>query len=119
MTTIIATVGLYALNAVLIPFYVLISRFLQNPAAVAISDLTTAAISTITVAAMGAAIAFLLSLPLAFLMTQGSSTFGSISAVRIPDAEYRFMTSKTVSLKFFITDVRMYLHSIATDSVAQ
>ena len=69
----------YAFLAVVIPFYVLISRFLQNPAAVAISDLTTAAISTITVAAMGAAIAFLLSLPLAFLMTQGASTFGSIS----------------------------------------
>lgn len=71
--------GLYTFLAVVIPFYVLISRFLQNPAAVAISDLTTAAISTITVAAMGAAIAFLLSLPLAFLMTQGASTFGSIS----------------------------------------
>lgn len=69
----------YSFLAVVIPFYVLISRFLQNPAAVAISDLTTAAISTITVAAMGAAIAFLLSLPLAFLMTQGASTFGSIS----------------------------------------
>ena len=71
--------GLYTFLAVVIPFYVLISRFLQNPAAVAFSDLTTAAISTITVAAMGAAIAFLLSLPLAFLMTQGASTFGSIS----------------------------------------
>ena len=71
--------GLYTFLAVVIPFYVLISRFLQNPAAVAISDLTTAAVSTITVAAMGAAIAFLLSLPLAFLMTQGASTFGSIS----------------------------------------
>jgi iron(III) transport system permease protein len=71
--------GVYTFLAVVIPFYVLISRFLQNPAAVAISDLTTAAISTITVAAMGAAIAFLLSLPLAFLATQGASTFGSIS----------------------------------------
>jgi iron(III) transport system permease protein len=71
--------AVYSFLAVVIPFYVLISRFLQNPAAVAISDLTTAALSTITVAAMGAAIAFLLSLPLAFLATQGSSTFGSIS----------------------------------------
>lgn len=69
----------YTFLAVVIPFYVLISRFLQNPAAVALSDLSTAALSTITVAAMGAAIAFLLSLPLAFLATQGTSIFGSIS----------------------------------------
>jgi iron(III) transport system permease protein len=73
------SLALYSVLAVVVPFYVLISRFLQNPAAVASSDLISAALSTITVAAMGAAIAFLLSLPLAFLMTQGPSTFGSIS----------------------------------------
>ena len=77
LTTLV--IGLYALVAVVLPFYVLISRYLQNPQAVEISDLATAALSTISVAAMGALIAFILSLPLAFLLTQGKSTFASIS----------------------------------------
>jgi len=71
--------GGYILLAVVLPFYVLISRYLQNPSAVAISELASAALSTISVAAMGAFIAFLLSLPLAFLSTQGASAFASIS----------------------------------------
>jgi iron(III) transport system permease protein len=75
-TTVLA---LYSLLAVVLPFYVLISRYLQNPSAVAASDLATAALSTISVAAMGAFIAFLLSLPLAFLITQGASAFASVS----------------------------------------
>ena len=76
-TTIMLAV--YSTLAVVIPFYVLISRFAQNPAAVDFSDLVSAAISTISVAAMGAFIAFILSLPLAFLITQGASVFTSIS----------------------------------------
>uniref|UniRef100_UPI00404A69CB ABC transporter permease n=1 Tax=Candidatus Planktophila sp. TaxID=2175601 RepID=UPI00404A69CB len=74
-----AVLALYSLLAVVLPFYVLISRYLQNPSAVAISDLATAALSTISVAAMGAFIAFLLSLPLAFLATQGASAFASVT----------------------------------------
>lgn len=65
--------------AVVLPFYVLISRYLDNPGAVAISDLISTALSTISVAAMGAFVAFLLSLPLAFLATQGESKFASAS----------------------------------------
>jgi iron(III) transport system permease protein len=74
-----AVIALYSLVAVILPFYVLISRYLQNPKAVAVSDLVTAALSTISVAAMGAFIAFILSLPLAFLVTQGPSAFASMS----------------------------------------
>lgn len=74
-----AVLGLYSLLAVILPFYVLISRYLQNPKAVSISELTTAALSTISVAALGAFIAFMLSLPLAFLATQGVSAFASIT----------------------------------------
>ena len=74
-----AVLALYSLLAVVLPFYVLISRYLQNPSAVAISDLATAALSTISVAAMGAFIAFVLSLPLAFLATQGTSAFASVT----------------------------------------
>lgn len=74
-----AVLGLYSLLAVILPFYVLISRYLQNPRAVSMSELTTAAFSTISVAALGAFIAFLLSLPLAFLATQGVCAFASIS----------------------------------------
>jgi iron(III) transport system permease protein len=77
ITTVV--IALYSLVAVILPFYVLISRYLQNPKAVAISDLMSAALSTISVAAMGAFIAFILSLPLAFLVTQGASAFASIS----------------------------------------
>jgi iron(III) transport system permease protein len=77
LTTLV--IALYALVAVALPFYVLISRYLQNPQAVEFSDLATAALSTISVAAMGAFIAFILSLPLAFLLTQGKSAFASIS----------------------------------------
>jgi len=74
-----SVLALYSLLAVALPFYVLISRYLQNPSAVEFSDLATAALSTISVAAMGAFIAFVLSLPLAFLATQGASAFASVT----------------------------------------
>lgn len=70
---------IYSFLAVMIPFYVLISRFLQNPQAVQISDLMSAALSTVSVAAMGSFLAFLLALPLAFLLTRGASKMGSMS----------------------------------------
>jgi iron(III) transport system permease protein len=57
----------------------LLSRYFQNPGAVAFSDLASAALSTISVAGLGAFVAFILSLPLAFLITQGPSKFSAIS----------------------------------------
>ena len=77
LTTMVLTI--YIALAVIFPFYVLISRYLQNPSAVEFYDLLTAALSTISVSALGAFIAFVLSLPLAFLATQGTSIFASIS----------------------------------------
>ena len=75
----ILVIALYGFLAVVIPFYVLISRYLQNPGIVAFSDLFSAAISTVSVAGLGAFIAFILSLPLALLATQGPSAFAAIS----------------------------------------
>jgi iron(III) transport system permease protein len=75
----IFVIALYGFLAVVIPFYVLISRYLQNPGIVAFSDLFSAAISTVSVAGLGAFIAFILSLPLALLATQGPSAFAAIS----------------------------------------
>jgi iron(III) transport system permease protein len=80
--TIIATVALYALNAVLIPFYVLISRFLGNQIAIDWADLLTASISTISVAALGALIALVLSAPIGIILS-GSSTRVGRTAQRI------------------------------------
>ncbi len=71
--------GTYLICSVLIPFFVLISRFLANPTAVEVTDLITAAASTISVAALGALMAFALSLPLAFLISQGKSGFATTS----------------------------------------
>ena len=75
----ILVIALYGLLAVVVPFYVLISRYLQNPGVVAFSDLFSAALSTVSVAGLGAFIAFILSLPLALLATQGPSAFAAIS----------------------------------------
>jgi iron(III) transport system permease protein len=75
----LSVIALYGVLAVFIPFYVLLSRYFQNPGAVAISDLTSAALSTISVAGLGAFFAFLISLPLAFLVSQGASAFSAIS----------------------------------------
>ena len=73
---VIATVGLYALNAVLIPFYVLISRFFGNQVAINWGDLLTASISTISVAALGALIALILSAPLGIILSGRASRVG-------------------------------------------
>jgi iron(III) transport system permease protein len=69
----------YIVCAVVIPLYVLISRFLANPSAVELNDLVAAAASTVGVAALGAMIAFALSLPLAFLISQGKGKFTTFS----------------------------------------
>lgn len=75
----VAVLSGYLICAVVVPFYVLISRFIANPAAVEITDLATAATVTISVAALGALIAFVLSLPLAFLISQGKGKFATAS----------------------------------------
>lgn len=69
----------YIFCAVALPLYVLVSRFLANPTAVAVTDLVTAAASTVSVAALGAIVAFALSLPLAFLISQGKGRFTTFS----------------------------------------
>jgi iron(III) transport system permease protein len=74
-----SVIALYGVLAVVVPFYVLFSRYFQNPGAVPISDLISAALSTISVAGLGAFLALLISLPLAFLVTQGASAFSDLS----------------------------------------
>jgi iron(III) transport system permease protein len=76
---VIGSIALYAFNAVVIPFYVLISRFLGNQVAIDWADLITAAISTVSVAALGALIALVLSAPLGIVLTSGSSRVGTIA----------------------------------------
>ena len=76
---VIATVALYALNAVLIPFYVLITRFFSNRVAIDWGDLLTASISTISVAALGALIALVMSAPLGIVLSGGSNRIGRIA----------------------------------------
>lgn len=73
---VIATVGLYTINAVIIPFYVLVSRFFGNQVAIDWADLLSASISTISVAALGALIALVLSAPLGIILSGGSSRVG-------------------------------------------
>ena len=65
--------ALYVALAVVVPFYVLISRFIGNPEPIEFSELFSAAISTITVAGLGALIALLLALPVAIMSTQSNS----------------------------------------------
>jgi iron(III) transport system permease protein len=77
--TVVATIALFALVAVIIPFYVLITRFFSNQVAINWGDLLTASISTISVAAVGALIALLLSAPLGMVLTNGPTKFGTIA----------------------------------------
>ena len=79
---VIATVALYAINSVVIPFYVLISRFLGNQVGVDWADLATASISTISVAALGALIALVLSAPIGIILS-GKPTRVGQAAQRI------------------------------------
>jgi iron(III) transport system permease protein len=64
---------------VVIPFYVLISRFLGNQVAINWGDLFTSSISTISVAALGALIALVMSAPLGILLSGGSTRVGRIA----------------------------------------
>jgi len=79
---IVVTICIYAVNAVVIPFYVLISRFLGNQVAINWADLLSASISTISVAAIGALIALVLSAPIGIILS-GRSTRAGKAAQRI------------------------------------
>jgi iron(III) transport system permease protein len=76
---VIGSIALYAFNAVVIPFYVLISRFLSNQVAIDWAELLTAAISTISVAALGALIALVMSAPLGIVLSGPSTRVGAIA----------------------------------------
>jgi iron(III) transport system permease protein len=76
---VIATIAIYAVNAVVIPFYVLISRFLGNQVAINWGDLLAASISTISVAALGALISIVMSTPLGIVLSGGSTRIGRIA----------------------------------------
>jgi iron(III) transport system permease protein len=63
------SVGFYTLLAVVLPIYVLISRFIGNPNPIDFAKLTETALSTVSVAALGAFIALLMSAPLGLLIS--------------------------------------------------
>jgi iron(III) transport system permease protein len=66
--------GLFILSIV-IPFYVLISRFIDNRVAINWPDLLSASLSTLLVAAIGAVIALVLAAPLGILLSGRSDKF--------------------------------------------
>ncbi len=74
----VATLGSLTLLAVIslvIPFYVLISRFMSNQVAIDWLNLFSATISTVSVAAFGALIALVLAAPLGALLSSRSDGF--------------------------------------------
>ena len=73
--TVFSAIFVYALLAVLVPVYVLLSRFLSNPVAVDLSSLLNSSVSTILVALLGAGIALILSAPIGALLSEKSTYF--------------------------------------------
>jgi len=73
--TVFSTIFAYAVFAVLVPVYVLLSRFISNPVAVDWSSLLSASISTISVALFGALIALILSAPIGALLSEKPTYF--------------------------------------------
>jgi iron(III) transport system permease protein len=70
---------MYTFLAVIVPFYVLISRFISNPNPIDVSALLAASVSTISVSALGALIALLFSAPLGFLIATHAGRFSQFS----------------------------------------
>jgi iron(III) transport system permease protein len=64
---------------VIVPFYVLISRFISNPNPIDASGLIAASVSTISVSALGAVIALIFSAPLGFLIATHAGRFSRFS----------------------------------------
>jgi iron(III) transport system permease protein len=69
----------FAIVAVIVPFYVLLTRFFSNPVAIDWASLASATISTVSVAALGAFIALVLSAPLGYLLSGAPSRFATVT----------------------------------------
>jgi iron(III) transport system permease protein len=69
----------FAIVAVIVPFYVLFTRFFSNPVAIDWASLASATFSTVSVAALGALIALILSAPLGFLLSGTPSRFATVT----------------------------------------
>jgi iron(III) transport system permease protein len=74
--SIIAALAIFSLIAVIIPFFVLISRFMSNRVAIQWGELVSTSISTILVAAFGALIALVLSAPLGIVLSGAKTRTG-------------------------------------------
>ena len=73
------SVALYTTLAVVLPIYVLISRFVGNPNPIDFAKLFETALSTILVAALGAFIALLMSMPLGLLLSTHAGKFSRLA----------------------------------------
>jgi iron(III) transport system permease protein len=77
--TTVLIIAAFAIVAVIVPFYVLLTRFFSNPVAIDWPSLASATISTVSVAAFGALIALVLSAPLGLLLSGGASRFAFVT----------------------------------------
>jgi iron(III) transport system permease protein len=73
--SLITSVAIYTLLAVVLPIYVLISRFVGNPNPIDFAKLIETAFATVSVAALGAFIALLLSAPLGLLLSSRAGKY--------------------------------------------
>jgi len=73
------SVALYTTLAVVLPIYVLISRFVGNPNPIDFAKLFETALSTISVAALGAFIALLMSAPLGLLLSTHAGKYSRLA----------------------------------------
>jgi iron(III) transport system permease protein len=77
--TTVLIIAAFAIVAVIVPFYVLLTRFFSNPVAIDWPSLASATVSTVSVAAFGALIALILSAPLGLLLSGGASRFAFVT----------------------------------------
>jgi iron(III) transport system permease protein len=73
------SVALYTTLAVILPIYVLISRFIGNPNPIDFVKLFETALSTISVAALGAFIALFMSAPLGLLLSTHAGKYSRLA----------------------------------------
>jgi ABC-type Fe3+ transport system permease subunit len=71
---IMVIIFIYTLFAVLVPIYVLLTRFISNPIAIKWDMVISASISTVSVALLGATIALVLSIPIGILFSEESTS---------------------------------------------
>jgi iron(III) transport system permease protein len=69
----------YATLAILVPVYVLLSRFISNSVSIDWQSLFQASLSTVTVALFGACLALALSIPLGILFSENSTVFSRVT----------------------------------------